>query len=287
MRTLPTLSRICVLFLQLAFIAGCGSNMTSPNSPSTTQDSLSIQPSTSSVAVGGTVALQATLATNGTTQNVTGQTTWSVSDASIASIENNILQTKAVGSVTVNGNFNGSSTASTLLTITPAASVITWPSPAAVPAATKLSATQLNATANVPGTFTYDPAAGTVLQSGTQTLKVNFTPSDPKTYSAETATTTINVANAGAAPPSQTATLTAVQISGSPTSVQSGQTIPLVATAIYSDNSTAVVTSTATWQSSNLPLLLLALARLAVLLQVPRRSQLPITAYRAHLRLST
>ena len=31
---------------------------------------------------------------------------------------------------------------------------------------TALSATQLNATANVPGTFVYTPAAGTVLNAG-------------------------------------------------------------------------------------------------------------------------
>ncbi len=33
-----------------------------------------------------------------------------------------------------------------------------------------VSSTQLDATSNVPGTFAYSPAAGTVLEAGTQTL---------------------------------------------------------------------------------------------------------------------
>ena len=43
---------------------------------------------------------------------------------------------------------------------------ITWPAPAAITNPTPLSATQLNATASVPGTFVYTPAAGTVLAAG-------------------------------------------------------------------------------------------------------------------------
>jgi hypothetical protein len=44
--------------------------------------------------------------------------------------------------------------------------VITWPTPADITYGTALSATQLNATTNVPGTFVYSPAAGTVLNAG-------------------------------------------------------------------------------------------------------------------------
>ena len=43
--------------------------------------------------------------------------------------------------------------------------IITWPTPAAVPVGTVLSSTQLDATASVPGTFSYTPAAGTVLNT--------------------------------------------------------------------------------------------------------------------------
>ncbi len=56
-----------------------------------------------------------------------------------------------------------------LLAVTASAAVtptITWSNPAGIPYGWPLSATQLNATASVPGTFVYTPAAGTVLNAG-------------------------------------------------------------------------------------------------------------------------
>jgi hypothetical protein len=61
---------------------------------------------------------------------------------------------------------------------------------------TALGATQLDATASVPGTFVYNPAAGTVLPVGSNTLSVTFTPTDAKDYTIATATTTLTVNNA-------------------------------------------------------------------------------------------
>jgi glucuronoarabinoxylan endo-1,4-beta-xylanase len=51
----------------------------------------------------------------------------------------------------------------------------------------------LNATANVPGTFTYSPAAGTKPEVGTQTLSVTFTPQDTTKYATTTAVRTLTV----------------------------------------------------------------------------------------------
>src|SRR5665213_1596375 len=59
---------------------------------------------------------------------------------------------------------------------------ITWPTPASITYGTALGATQLNATANVPGSFSYSISPGTVLAAGTQTLTVAFTPSDQGDY---------------------------------------------------------------------------------------------------------
>jgi len=53
---------------------------------------------------------------------------------------------------------------------------VTWATPASVPYGTVLTATQLNATASVPGNFVYSPAAGTLPAVGTDTLSVTFTP---------------------------------------------------------------------------------------------------------------
>jgi hypothetical protein len=70
---------------------------------------------------------------------------------------------------------------------------ITWPAPAAISYGIALSGAQLNATANVPGTFVYTPSAGTVLHAGQQTLGVVFTPNDTTTYSPATASVTLQV----------------------------------------------------------------------------------------------
>jgi sugar lactone lactonase YvrE len=56
---------------------------------------------------------------------------------------------------------------------------VTWSTPAPITYGTPLGPTQLNATADVPGTFTYTPPAGTILPAGSnQVLTVVFTPSD-------------------------------------------------------------------------------------------------------------
>jgi hypothetical protein len=64
-----------------------------------------------------------------------------------------------------------------------------------------LGSGQLNATANVPGTFSYSPAAGTVLPIGNgQTLSVTFTPTDSVDYSQATKSVLINVDPVGITP---------------------------------------------------------------------------------------
>jgi outer membrane protein OmpA-like peptidoglycan-associated protein len=63
---------------------------------------------------------------------------------------------------------------------------IAWATPAAILEGTALSATQLNALASVPGTYTYSPAAAALLPVGKHTLKVTFVPTDPKFETVET-----------------------------------------------------------------------------------------------------
>lgn len=69
---------------------------------------------------------------------------------------------------------------------------ITWATPAAIQEGTPLSATQLNALASVPGTYTYSPAAPSALTPGKHTLKVVFVPTDAK-YETIEATVEIEV----------------------------------------------------------------------------------------------
>jgi hypothetical protein len=90
-------------------------------------------------------------------------------------------------------NYGGPITANVLLQVNQATPKVTWPKPAAITYGTALSSTQLNATASVPGTFSYSPAVGTMFQAGTQTLSVTFTPTDSTDYAAVTVSTTITV----------------------------------------------------------------------------------------------
>jgi hypothetical protein len=81
---------------------------------------------------------------------------------------------------------------------------ITWPTPAAITYGTALSATQLDATASVPGTFVYSPAAGTVPAVGTDTLSVTFTPTNTTEYNNATASVLL-VVNSSSGTPTGTA----------------------------------------------------------------------------------
>jgi alpha-tubulin suppressor-like RCC1 family protein len=72
--------------------------------------------------------------------------------------------------------------------------VIAWSNPTAITYGTPLGPVQLDATVNVPGTFAYSPAMGTVLNAGrNQTLSVTFSPSDPTNYTSASVTASISV----------------------------------------------------------------------------------------------
>ena len=86
-----------------------------------------------------------------------------------------------------------SMTATVSLTVLPVTATITWSNPAAIPAGTPLSATQLNAAGSVPGSYTYSPAAGTVLGAGTYTLGVVFSPADATDYKGANASVSLTV----------------------------------------------------------------------------------------------
>jgi hypothetical protein len=70
---------------------------------------------------------------------------------------------------------------------------INWATPAPIVYGTPLSATQLDASSPLAGSFAYSPAAGTVLGVGQQTLTATFTPTDTTDYIPARATVTLNV----------------------------------------------------------------------------------------------
>src|SRR5262249_3287117 len=72
------------------------------------------------------------------------------------------------------------------VTVVAGTPTITWPTPGSITYGTALGVAQLNATANTPGTFEYSPAPGPILDAGTHTLSVTFTPNDTLHWNAAT-----------------------------------------------------------------------------------------------------
>ncbi|MFZ1084746.1 MAG: protease pro-enzyme activation domain-containing protein [Terracidiphilus sp.] len=104
----------------------------------------------------------------------------------------------ASGSLTLSAAYQGStefssSTSNSLTENIVTIPVVTWATPAPIIYGTPLGSTQLNASSNVAGTFTYSPAAGAVLTAGQQTLTTTFTPTDTADYTTVTATVTLTV----------------------------------------------------------------------------------------------
>jgi Bacterial Ig-like domain (group 3)/Lamin Tail Domain/Divergent InlB B-repeat domain len=114
------------------------------------------------------------------------------------SYTNNTNAGTAMASATYSGDANhSSSTGNATFTITKATPIITWNNPADIIYGTALGAAQLNATANVPGGFSYTPANGTVLNAGAaQPLLASFTPNDTANYNSTSKNVQINVLKA-------------------------------------------------------------------------------------------
>jgi hypothetical protein len=109
------------------------------------------------------------------------------------------ISSLSVGTHTITASWPGSAnyTAVTSSPITQTVNIatpgITWPPPASISYGAALSATQLDATANVSGTFSYSPLLGTVLNAGSRTLSATFTPTDTTDYSTTTVTVILQV----------------------------------------------------------------------------------------------
>jgi hypothetical protein len=80
-------------------------------------------------------------------------------------------------------------------TVTPQhIALISWETPSDIVYGTALSTNQLNATADIPGTFTYVPSEGSVLNAGNeQNLTVRFTPTDANANIESSKSASINV----------------------------------------------------------------------------------------------
>ena len=85
--------------------------------------------------------------------------------------------------VVVSNVFGSVTSSPAQLTVNRRTPVITWANPSAITYGNALGAAQLNASANVAGSFTFTPGAGTQLNAGAnQPLTVVFTPDDSANY---------------------------------------------------------------------------------------------------------
>jgi uncharacterized repeat protein (TIGR01451 family) len=148
-------------------------------------------------AAGGATNVNVTSASGSCTWNavsnsafihVTGGASGSGSGVVNLSIDANTTGTSRSGTLTIAGQ--------TVTIFQRAFPVITWSNPADIVYGTALGGTQLNATASTPGTFTYTPAAGTVLGKGPHNLHVDFTPTDTTNFDPTSKDVSINVLSA-------------------------------------------------------------------------------------------
>jgi hypothetical protein len=165
--------------------------LTSSSNPSVYLQSVTLTATVSSVTTGtptGTVTFKQ--GSNSITKNLVG------------GVATTPLPNFVVGSynftATYNGDSNFNTSVSNVLTqvINQATPQITWPNPASIVYETPLSSTQLDASANVPGNFVYNPPAGTVLNAGNQTLSTTFTPTDTTDYKTVPASVPLTVLQA-------------------------------------------------------------------------------------------
>ncbi len=120
-----------------------------------------------------------------------------------------VSMTSGTGTCTLTANWPGNAnylaaTATQSTTAGKVASIVSWPTPASIGFGTALSTTQLNATSTVPGSFFYTPAIGTVPPSGSDTLSVTFTPSQPQNFTTVTTSVSIQVIAGGKITPTIT-----------------------------------------------------------------------------------
>ncbi len=129
------------------------------------------------------------------TANVQGTFTYSPVSGTVLGAGND--QTLSVSFVPNDATDYSSASASVVINVLRATPTINWANPADIVFGTALSGSQLDATANVQGTFTYSPVSGTVLGAGNdQTLSVSFVPNDATDYSSASASVVINVLRA-------------------------------------------------------------------------------------------
>lgn len=165
---------------------------------------------TATAVYGGTTTLSATLTSAGAplagrevsftlngspagTAITDGSGTAAIAGVSVAGLSPGTYPS-AVSAIFAGDDAHSPSTASADLVVAKLTPIVTWLAPAAITYGTALDSMQLNAGANVDGSFAYSPPAGAILPVGAgQILSVLFTPFDGAIHSSVLAYVSIDV----------------------------------------------------------------------------------------------
>ena len=226
-----------------------------------TLQSIPVTPATPSRPVPITLAFTATgIFTDGTTQPLTTQVTWSSSSLEVATISNaagsvGVATPVAPGTTTILATL-GTVSGSTVFTVTPAtlSSISVAP---ANPSIAKGTTQQFTATGNYSDGSTFDLTETTTWASSMTAVATisNAAGTKGKASAAGVGTTSISAAFGGKTGSTiltvTPATLVSLAVTPAAPSIARGLTQQFVATGTFSDGSTQVLTSTVTWSSSN------------------------------------
>ncbi len=241
--------------------AGCGANHVndsnpSPNSGSKTLTSIAISPTNPSIAVNATQPFTATgTYSDGSTANVSSSASWNSSNTVVATINSTgVAAGVSAGSTNITASMNGVN-ATTQLTVTAA----TVTAIAVTPTTATLTAAGLTQQFSVNATYSNgssEPLATGVTWTSSNAAVATVSSSGLATAAASgTATITASAnglsAQAALTVTAATKTLSSISVTPATASVTAGTAQQFTATATYSDGSTANVSSSATWASSD------------------------------------
>jgi alpha-tubulin suppressor-like RCC1 family protein/uncharacterized protein YjdB len=253
-KSASALSLICftLIFSSCGGGGGASDNVT----PKVTLTSIAITPATASIAKGQNTHFTATgTFSNGTIADISGQTTWSTGDTSVATIDSTtgVATGVGVGNTTVTASSNGITSPAASLSVT--AAVITGIS---------ISPTTPSAPKGIPVTFTAiatysDGSSGNVsgsvtwVSSNTSVATLN---SSGIASTLALGSTIITASANGINSNSATLTVTVpelinISITSSTASVVIGSTNNFTANGIYTDGTSGDITNQVSWVSSN------------------------------------
>ncbi|AXI03791.1 Ig-like domain-containing protein [Aquirhabdus parva] len=231
-------------------LAACGGGGGDGGVVTATLQSVTVTPTSASVAAGLTQQFTATGNYSDGTSQAIASPTWTSSDQTVATIDSKGLVTsRKAGTATLTANFNGIS-GSTTLTVTTAKLQSITVTPASSSVAAGLTQ-QFTATGNYSDGTSQAIATPAWSSSDTTTATVNASGlvTSIKAGSA-TLTATLSGISGSAALTVTTATLQKINVTPASPSIAAGLTQQLTATGVYSDGTTQAI-ATPIWSSTN------------------------------------